>query len=162
MPDQIPKFKSLDKLEPIVKDLKKQGKKIILANGCFDIIHVGHIRYLTGAKNLGDVLIAALNSDESTRALKGNGRPITPEHERVEIISSLECVDYVTLFSELNVDNILLRLKPDVHAKGSDYTKDTVPEKETVKSYGGTVAITGDPKDHSTKDIIKIIAKICS
>ena len=158
MPEQAPKFKSLDSLELIVKGLKKQEKKIILANGCFDILHVGHIRYLTGAKNLGDVLIVALNSDESTRALKGNGRPITTEQERIEIISDLECVDYVTLFSELNMDNVLLRLKPDVHAKGSDYTEDSVPEKETVKSYGGTVAITGDPKDHSTKDIIKIIS----
>ena len=162
MLERIPKFKSLDMLEPIVQDLKKQGKKIILANGCFDILHVGHIRYLTGAKRLGDILIAALNSDKSTRALKGKGRPITPEDERVEIISALECVDYVTLFSELNVDNILLKLKPDVHAKGSDYTKDTVPEKDTVKSYGGAVAITGDPKNHSTKDIIKIISRLQS
>ncbi|OGL39889.1 MAG: ADP-heptose synthase [Candidatus Schekmanbacteria bacterium RBG_16_38_11] len=158
MLERVPKFKTLRQLEVLVNSFKGKGKTIILANGCFDIIHVGHIRYLTGAKALGDILIVAINSDESTKALKGSGRPVTNEEERVEIISALECVDYITLFPERNVENILLTLKPHIHAKGSDYTLDTVPERETVKSYGGKVAITGDPKDHSSKDIIRKIS----
>jgi len=160
MLNEIAKFKNLKELESIVKDLKEKGERIVLANGCFDIIHVGHIRYLTGAKSLGDILIVAINDDESTKKLKGNGRPIMPEKERVEIISAFECVDYVTLFSELNVENILLSLKPHIHAKGTDYSLYTVPERETVKSYGGKVAITGDPKDHSSKTIIESISKL--
>ena len=160
MLEAIAKFRTLKELESIVGNLKDKGKRIVLANGCFDIIHVGHIRYLAGAKALGDVLIVAVNSDRSTEILKGNGRPVMPEEERVEIISSLEFVDYVTLFDELNVENILLKLKPHFHAKGSDYSEDTVPEKEIVKSYGGRVVITGDPKNHSSKDIIKSIAGI--
>jgi len=159
MLEKISKFKTLRQLEVLVNNFKEKGKTIILANGCFDIIHVGHIRYLTGAKALGDILIVAINSDGSTKVLKGSGRPVTNEEERAEIISAFECVDYVTLFSERNVENILLKLKPDIHAKGSDYTQDNVPERETVKSYGGRIAITGDPKDHSSKDIIKKISK---
>ena len=160
MLEKISKFKTLRQLEVLVNNFKEKGKTIILANGCFDIIHIGHIRYLTGAKALGDILIVAINSDGSTKALKGSGRPVTNEEERAEIISALECVDYVTLFSERNVENILLKLKPDIHAKGSDYTPDNVPERETVKSYGGRIAITGDPKDHSSKDIIETISKL--
>lgn len=130
----------------------------MLANGCFDLIHVGHIRYLSESKGQGDILVVALNSDSSVHRLKGKGRPILNEDERAEIISSFDCVDYVTFFDELNVEKILLALKPDIHAKGSDYTRDTVPEKETVKEYGGAIAITGGPKVRSTSQLIEEIA----
>jgi rfaE bifunctional protein nucleotidyltransferase chain/domain len=151
------KLYSLPQLAPIIQDLKKIGKQIILANGCFDLIHVGHIRYLVESKELGDILVLALNSDASVAKLKGKGRPILDEKERVEILSSLSCVDYITIFQENDVNNILLLLKPHIHAKGSDYTTDSVPEKETVKHYGGRVAITGGPKVRSTSDIIEAI-----
>lgn len=130
----------------------------MLANGCFDLIHVGHIRYLSESKGQGDILVVALNSDSSVRRLKGKGRPILNEDERAEIISSFACVDYVTFFDEINVEKVLLALKPDIHAKGSDYTRDTVPEKETVKEYGGAIAITGGPKVRSTSRLIEEIA----
>lgn len=131
----------------------------MLANGCFDLIHVGHVRYLKEAKDQGDILLVALNSDSSVRSLKGMGRPILDEEERISIISSFSFVDYVTVFDELNVDKILLGLKPDVHAKGSDYTAMTVPERDTVLSYGGAIAITGGPKVKSTSEIIQEIKK---
>lgn len=146
--------KDVDKLACIVEGLKAKGKKIVLVNGCFDILHVGHIRYLKGAKALGDVLIAALNSDVSVRALKGSGRPLTPEDERMEILSAIRFVDYVTIFSEPTVDKALLKLKPHIHAKGTDYTIETVPERQTVLSYGGQIAIVGDPKEHSSSEIV--------
>lgn len=149
---------SLAHLEEIVDREKTKGKRIVLANGCFDLIHVGHIRYLKEAKTQGDVLIVALNSDPSVHNLKGKGRPILNEKERVEIISSFYFVDYVTVFDELNVEHILRTLKPHVHAKGSDYTKETVPERETVLSYGGEIAITGGPKVKNTSDISSKIA----
>jgi len=133
---------------------KDAGRVVVFANGAFDLLHVGHTRYLQGAAAEGDVLVVALNSDESVRELKGPGRPITPLVERVEMIAALECVDYVTTFTETDVSRLLLLLKPHVHAKGSDYTVDTVPEVETVRSYGGRVAITGGPKDHNTTDIV--------
>ncbi len=151
------KLYSLPQLAPIIQDLKKRGKRIVLANGCFDLIHVGHIRYLKESKNLGNILVLALNSDTSVEKLKGKGRPILNEKERVEILSSLACVDYITIFQENDVNNILLLLKPHIHAKGSDYTTDSVPEKETVKRYGGRAAITGGPKVRSTSDIIETI-----
>ncbi|MDO8095002.1 MAG: adenylyltransferase/cytidyltransferase family protein, partial [Candidatus Brocadiales bacterium] len=125
-------------------------------NGCFDILHVGHIRYLKGAKMLGDVLVAALNSDISVRALKGSGRPLTQEGERMEILSAIRFVDYVTIFSEPTVDKILLKIKPHIHAKGTDYTIETVPERQTVLSYGGEIAIVGDPKEHSSSEMAAI------
>jgi len=143
-------------LEIIAKE-KKKGKRIVLANGCFDLIHVGHIRYLKEAKAQGDVLVVALNSDSSVHRLKGEGRPILNEEERVEVISSFYFVDYITVFEEANVENILLTLKPHVHAKGSDYTKETVPERETVLSYGGEIAITGGPKVKNTTEISRKI-----
>lgn len=143
-------------LEIIAKE-KKKGKRIVLANGCFDLIHVGHIRYLKEAKAQGDVLVVALNSDSSVHGLKGEGRPILNEEERVEIISSFYFVDYITVFEEANVEKILLTLKPHVHAKGSDYTKETVPERETVLSYGGEIAITGGPKVKNTTEISRKI-----
>ena len=148
---------SLAHLKEIIDREKEKGKRIVLANGCFDLIHVGHIRYLKEAKAHGDVLVVALNSDSSVFKLKGEGRPILNEEERVEIISSFYFIDYITIFEELNVENILLTLKPHVHAKGSDYTKETVPEKETVLSYGGEIAITGGPKVQNTSEISRKI-----
>lgn len=152
------KLYKLSELAKIIQEHKKGGQKIVLANGCFDLIHVGHIRYLKESKKKGDVLVLALNSDSSIRKLKGEGRPILNQKERVEITSSFYFVDYITFFDEPNVEKVLLALKPDIHAKGSDYTKETVPEKETVKGYGGAIAITGGPKIKSTSELIKEIA----
>ncbi|HOO55821.1 MAG TPA: adenylyltransferase/cytidyltransferase family protein [bacterium] len=154
------KIKSLDELVGIVKDERARGKRIGLANGCFDIIHVGHVRYLKGAKEHADILIVGINSDESVRKLKGGNRPYISEQERMWMIAAIEYVDYVTVFGDTRVDNLLLKIKPDFHAKGTDYTKDTVPEKEIVASYGGDILITGDPKEHSSTSVIeKIRAK---
>jgi rfaE bifunctional protein nucleotidyltransferase chain/domain len=139
---------------------KKEGKKIVFANGVFDILHVGHIRYLRGAKALGDILVVAVNSDKSVKKLKNPHLPVTPQNERLEILSCLEFIDYLIPFEDQTVDRILRVIKPDIHAKGSDYTKKTVPERETVLSYGGRVAITGDRKSHSTTALIKRIAKL--
>ena len=131
-----------------------------MANGCFDLIHLGHIRYLKESKKKGDILVVALNSDSSVRVLKGKGRPILNQKERAEIISSFSFIDYITFFKEYNVEKVLLALKPDIQAKGSDYSEDTVPEKETVKGYGGSITITGGPKIKSTSQLIKeIISK---
>ena len=138
-----------------VNDLRAEGAEIVLANGCFDLFHVGHLRYLCGASTLGDVLVVAINSDRQTRELKGEGRPFTPENERAEIVAGMRCVDFVTIFDEPTVEELLLALKPDFHAKGTDYTVETVPERDIVRSYGGTVAIVGDPKDHSSTEIIR-------
>lgn len=148
---------TLSHLKEIIDREKNKGKRIVLANGCFDLIHVGHIRYLKEAKAKGDILLVALNSDSSVHKLKGKGRPILNEEERVEIISSFYFVDYITIFEESNVENILLTLKPHVHAKGSDYTKETVPERKTVLSYGGEIAITGGPKVKNTTEISRKI-----
>ncbi len=152
------KLHRLDQLKKIFQVKRQEGKRIVLANGGFDLIHVGHIRYLKEAKKEGDILVVALNSDSSVRKLKGPGRPILAEDERSEIISSFYFVDYIIIFDEDTVNNILLTLKPDIHAKGSDYTKDTVPERKTVLGYGGEIAITGGPKVRSTSDIIHLIA----
>ncbi len=138
-----------------VNELRAEGAAIVFANGCFDLFHVGHLRYLEGAAALGDVLVVAINSDRQARELKGEDRPFTPEKERAEIVAALKCVDFVTVFDEPTVEELLLALKPDFHAKGTDYTVDTVPEREVVRSYGGTVAIVGDPKDHSSTEIIE-------
>ncbi|MHC5038730.1 MAG: adenylyltransferase/cytidyltransferase family protein [Planctomycetota bacterium] len=142
-------------LKKEIDSLKAQGKRIVFTNGCFDLLHVGHVRYLHGAKELADVLLVALNDDASVRTLKGEGQPLTPEAERAEIVAALEGVDFVTLFTEADVNALLLLLKPHVHAKGTDYTPETVPERDAVLSYGGEIAITGDPKGHSTSEIIK-------
>jgi D-glycero-beta-D-manno-heptose 1-phosphate adenylyltransferase len=131
------------------------GKTLALANGCFDLLHVGHIRYLRAAKREADLLIVALNTDASVRGLKGEGRPLQPEDERAEIIASLACVDFVTLFGEPTVGSLIDLLQPDVQCKGTDYAEDTVPERETVLRYGGRIAIVGDPKDHATTEIVK-------
>ena len=137
-----------------VASAKECGARIVFANGCFDVLHVGHIRYLAGARELGDLLIVGINSDEQVAIQKGAGRPVLPATERAEIVAALESVDYVTIFDEPTVEELLLALKPDVHAKGTDYTTETVPERDVVRSYGGQVAIVGDPKDHSTSAII--------
>jgi len=137
-----------------VATARENGARIVLANGCFDVLHVGHVRYLAGARELGDVLIVGINSDQQVAAQKGSGRPVLPAEERAEIVAALESVTYVTIFDEPTVEQLLLTLKPDVHAKGTDYTTDTVPERDVVRSYGGQVAIVGDPKDHSTSEII--------
>jgi len=151
------KLLSLESLEPVVAALKASGKTVVFANGCFDLLHVGHIRYLQGARQLGDALIVGLNSDESVRRLKGLQRPLMPENERAEILAALACVDYVVIFQEPTVEEVLRLLKPDIQCKGTDYTEETVPEREVVRSYGGRVAIAGDPKDHSTRDLIQDI-----
>ncbi len=133
---------------------RKNELRVILANGCFDVLHVGHVRYLAGARELGDVLVVGVNSDDQVARLKGAGRPVLPAEERAEIVAALESVSYVTVFDEPTVEQLLLALKPDVHAKGTDYTEDSVPERDVVRSYGGRVAIVGDPKDHSTSEIL--------
>lgn len=134
---------------------RKNGARVVLANGCFDLLHVGHVRYLEGARALGDILIVGINSDEQVRALKGEGRPFMPERERAEIIASLRAVDIVTIFNEPNVEALIRAIRPDIHAKGTDYTVETVPERDVVISLGGRVAIVGDPKDHSTTEMIR-------
>lgn len=155
------KLKTLAQLRTIVDRERKKGKIIVLANGGFDLVHAGHVRYLEAAKKKGDILIVALNSDSSIRKLKGRGRPILPQQERADILSAFACVDFITIFNEPNVENILMALKPNVHAKGSDYTKRTVPERETVLAYGGRIAIAGGPKIRSTSEVIpRILAKM--
>jgi rfaE bifunctional protein nucleotidyltransferase chain/domain len=149
------KLKSVAELQPLICEAQAKGRRVVFANGCFDLLHVGHIRYLEDAKALGDLLVVALNSDKSVAALKGPGRPIQSQEERTEIVESLEPVDYVVILDAPTAGDLLLELKPDIHAKGTDYTVDTVPEKETVRSYGGRVAIVGDPKNHSTRDLIE-------
>ncbi|HZD30036.1 MAG TPA: adenylyltransferase/cytidyltransferase family protein [Candidatus Angelobacter sp.] len=133
---------------------RRAGDQIVLANGCFDLLHVGHIRYLSGAKALGGKLLVAMNSDESVRRLKGDGRPLMPAAERSEIVAALSAVDAVVIFDEPDVRALIREVHPDVQAKGTDYTRETVPERDEVRAYGGRVEIVGDPKDHSTTDIL--------
>ena len=149
------KILSLEALQPLVKAMKQQGRKVVLANGCFDWLHVGHVRYLREARQLGDCLVVAVNGDASVRALKGPPRPLMPEQERAEILAALACVDFVLVFEELNVERVLRSLQPHVHCKGTDYSEQTVPEREVVLSYGGRIAIAGDPKDHSTRSLLQ-------
>src|ERR1044071_4517252 len=144
------KLRNLEDLPELLK-----GKKIVLTNGCFDILHVGHLRYLRGARALGDVLVVAINSDKSMRLIKDPGRPILAQDERVALVSALRCVDYVVVFDEPDVSRVLDVLRPAIHAKGTDYTEQSVPERGKVLEYGGAVRITADPKDHSTRDIIR-------
>ena len=133
---------------------RRGGARVVFANGCFDLLHVGHVRYLEAARALGDLLVVAVNSDEQVRLLKGEGRPLVPERERAEVVASLRAVDLVTIFPEPTVEQLLLAIRPDVHAKGTDYTEETVPERDVVRSYGGRVCIVGDPKDHSSTDMV--------
>jgi D-glycero-beta-D-manno-heptose 1-phosphate adenylyltransferase len=149
------KILTRDQLRGRVEQWRRAGERIILANGNFDLLHVGHVRYLRGAKALGGQLVVAINSDQSVRALKGEGRPIMPEQERAEIVSALADVDAVIVFPELDVRSIIREIRPDIHAKGTDYTADSVPERDVVADCGGRVAIVGDPKDHSTSEIIR-------
>ncbi|MEW5740311.1 MAG: adenylyltransferase/cytidyltransferase family protein [Myxococcota bacterium] len=134
---------------------RAEGKTVVLANGVFDLLHVGHVRYLEGAKALGDRLVVAVNSDASARALKGPGRPVIPQDERAELLAALSCTDLIVLFDEPDVRGVLRALKPHVHAKGTDYTPDTIPERAEVEAWGGRVAVAGDPKDHSTSALVQ-------
>ncbi len=146
--------------EELIKEIQKRKLEratIVLANGCFDLFHVGHVRYLAGAKKLGDILVVGVNSDEQVRKLKGENRPLMPEDERAEIVASIRFVDYVTVFPEPTVEELIRALRPDFHAKGTDYTTDTVPEREIVRECGGKVAIVGDPKDHSSSELISLL-----
>lgn len=137
-----------------VAEWRAGGQSIVLANGVFDLLHVGHLRYLEGAKALGDRLVVAVNSDASTRAYKGPGRPVIPQAERAELVAALRCADLVLVFDEPDVRAVIRELKPDVHAKGTDYTPQSIPERAEVEAYGGRVAVTGDPKDHSTTALV--------
>jgi rfaE bifunctional protein nucleotidyltransferase chain/domain len=137
-----------------VREARRSGKTVALANGCFDVLHVGHVRYLTGAKAQADLLVVGVNGDASVRKLKGPGRPVLPEGDRALLVAALRPVDHVVLFHEDDAARLLLALQPDVHCKGTDYTPDTVPERELVRSYGGRIAIVGDPKAHDTRAIL--------
>ena len=143
----------------MVADKRSAGSTIVLANGCFDLVHVGHIRYLAGAKALGDILVVGINSDRQARTLKGARRPYMPENERAEIVSSLRSVDVVTIFDEPTVEELIRAIRPDFHAKGTDYTVDSVPERKIILEVGGQVAIVGDPKDHSSTGLIAAVSK---
>ena len=145
-------------LVQVVAEDRRHGRTVAFANGCFDILHVGHVRYLAGANEQGDRLVVAINDDESVRALKGEGRPILPAAERAEILAALRVVDYVVIFAESTVARLLDLVRPDVHCKGTDYTVETVPERDVVLGYGGRIAIVGDPKDHSTKELLARLA----
>jgi D-glycero-beta-D-manno-heptose 1-phosphate adenylyltransferase len=148
------KIVSRRELAELAKNWRASGEKIILTNGCFDLLHVGHVRYLRGAKELGGKVVVAVNSDESARALKGKGRPVTKEQERAELLAALQDVDAVVVFSEKDVTAIIRELRPDIQAKGTDYTEASVPEGALVRELGGRVAIVGDPKDHSSTALI--------
>ena len=153
-------IRELAELKRIIDEEKERGRKVVFGNGCFDLLHVGHVRYLKGAKALGDMLIVAVNDDSSVTGLGKRKQVVTPARERAEIIAAIEGVDYVILFSEPNVESLLHILQPHIHAKGTDYTEESVPEGEIVRAYGGRVAIVGDPKDHSTRDLIKTIKEL--
>ena len=148
---------ALEEAARFVEDAKRAQKRVVLANGHFDLLHVGHVRYLEGARAAGDVLVVGVNGDEVTKKLKGPGLPILSAAERAEIVGALECVDVVVVFDDVNVAALLERLRPDVHCKGTDYTEDTVPEREVMRQLGGETCIVGDPKDHSTHDLITTI-----
>ncbi len=154
MTNTVNKIVARSELAARVAEWRRSGDQIILANGCFDLLHVGHVRYLSGAKALGGKLVVAMNSDSSVRQLKGEGRPLMPEGERAEIIAALADVDAVVIFDEPDVRALIREIHPDVQAKGTDYTRETVPELDEVIACGGRVEIVGDPKDHSTTDIL--------
>lgn len=143
----------LDAAVRLADTWRGQGKRLVLANGCFDLLHVGHVRYLQGARALADALVVAVNTDRSTRMSKGPDRPIIPEAERAELVAALACADLVLLFDEPDVRAVIRALRPDVHVKGTDYTPETVPERDEVEAYGGQVAVAGDPKAHSTTEL---------
>ena len=151
------KLKSLQELKRLIREAQSRGLLVVFTNGCFDLLHVGHIRYLQAARAFGDLLVLAINGDASVRAIKGPGRPIQCQEDRAEILASLECVDYLAIFDAPTVDELIFELKPDIQAKGTDYTLESVPERNTVLSYGGKIAIAGDAKEHSTRDLIRTI-----
>lgn len=153
------KIVSRDRLRELLAEHRGRGDRVVFANGCFDTLHVGHVRYLEGARREGDILVVAVNSDSSVCALKGSGRPVLPESARTDLVAALRAVDYVVLFSEPNVEALLESLRPDVHAKGTDYTAETVPERATAARLGVRVAIVGDPKDHSTREFLESVRK---
>jgi|SRR5215470_167657 len=153
------KIVSREKLRKLLAEAKARGQRIVLANGCFDTLHVGHVRYLEGAKAEGDLLVVAVNADSSVRPLKGPGRPILDENARALLVAALRVVDYVLIFSEPNVETLLEELRPTVHAKGTDYTAESVPECAVAARLGIRVAIVGDPKDHSTRALLDAIRK---
>jgi rfaE bifunctional protein nucleotidyltransferase chain/domain len=155
--DRRGRIVSKEELAAQVQEDRAAGRSIAFANGVFDLLHVGHVRYLQAASAEGDRLVVAINDDESVAALKGPGRPILRARDRAELVAALRGVDYVVIFAEPTVTPLLLASKPDVHCKGTDYTVETVPERETVRSYGGRIAIVGDPKDHSTRDLVSRI-----
>jgi rfaE bifunctional protein nucleotidyltransferase chain/domain len=157
--DTGPKVKTLDEVAMAIAAARGWGAEVVLANGVFDMLHVGHVRYLQAAKALGNVLVVAVNSDASTRAYKGPARPLVPEAERAELVAALACTDFVVIFEEKDVRRVLSVLKPDIHAKGTDYTTETIPEREVVEAYGGRVAVCGDPKDHSSTEMIARLQK---
>ncbi|MBI2206539.1 MAG: adenylyltransferase/cytidyltransferase family protein [Candidatus Rokubacteria bacterium] len=148
---------TLEEAAALAARLRGEGKRIVLANGCFDLLHVGHVRYLEAARRLGDVLFVGINSDAAVARLKGAGRPLMPAAERVEMLAALRAVDHVVVFDDDTADRLVQAVQPHVHAKGTDYTADSVPEAATVRAVGGQVAITGDPKDHSTRDLIGLV-----
>jgi rfaE bifunctional protein nucleotidyltransferase chain/domain len=154
----IPTLSKILPLEEVRRGLESHraaGKTVALANGVFDLLHVGHVRYLEGARAFADVLVVAVNSDASTRSYKGPDRPVIPEAERAELVAALACTDYVLVFDEPDVRAVIRALRPDVQVKGTDYTPETIPERAEVESYGGRVAVAGDPKDHSTTEIAR-------
>jgi rfaE bifunctional protein nucleotidyltransferase chain/domain len=159
MREAASKIVAREALREELAEHKRRGRRIVFANGCFDTLHVGHIRYLQGARREGDVLVVGVNADSSLCNLKGPGRPILDEHARAQLVAALRCVDYVVLFAEPNVEALLKELRPDVHAKGTDYTADTVPERAVAAGLGIRVAIVGDPKDHSTREFLESIRK---
>ena len=148
------KIGSLEEVASRVAEARRQGRTVALANGCFDVLHVGHVRYLDGARAEADLLVVGVNADDSVRRLKGPGRPVQPAVDRALLVAALRAVDHVVVFEEDDVSRLLLALRPDVHCKGTDYTVDTVPERDVVRSYGGRVAIVGDPKDHDTRALL--------
>jgi len=156
------KLKTLPELQLIVTQARREGRTVVFANGCFDLIHVGHVRYLDAARKLGDLLIVAVNSDSSVRGLKGPLRPLLGQEDRAELLAAREMVDYIIIFDEPDVRRLLRELQPHIQAKGTDYTEQTVPERDVVHTYGGLVRIAGDPKDHSTCDLIARIRQLQS
>ena len=159
MREAASKIVARDELREKLAEHKCHGRRIVFANGCFDALHVGHIRYLEGARREGDILIVGVNADSSVCNLKGPGRPVLDENARVQLVAALRFVDYVVLFAEPNVEALLEDLRPDVHAKGTDYTEETVPERAVASRLGIRVAIVGDPKDHSTRELLDSIRK---
>lgn len=153
------KILSLDTLRERLTQDRRQGQRVVLANGVFDLLHVGHVRYLQAARAEGDVLVVGVNGDASVAELKGNARPLLPAPDRAVLVAALACVDYVVIFESNTVTPLIEALRPDVHAKGTDYTPETVPERDAVRAVGGRVAIVGDPKQHSTRDLIAHIRR---